>query len=188
MKQKDLRRSRTLSLDVRSNRIGYAVFEHETLLEAGITRFTTSCVATPRLIFLMRRFHPRVVVLRKISKTSSRNCLTARTILRAAERIAKRFSLRVAFVSEQQIRTRFAKESATTKYQIASLLIRIFSALAWRLPPPRKAWEGEHRNMAIFDAVALGMAYLSTKSKASKAAANDPEIQAEFCRRSLGDE
>src|SRR5258708_35214917 len=52
------------------------------------------------------------------------------------------FSVRVAFVSERQVQKRFLQEAASTKYQIAVLVVRSCSWLAWRLPPPRKAWQG----------------------------------------------
>jgi RNase H-fold protein (predicted Holliday junction resolvase) len=156
------RNMRVLALDVRSNRIGYAVFEHDSLIDAGITRFKTSGAGASRLIFLTRRIQPHVLVLRILSAKSSRNSRRTRAILRAAQRIAKHFSVRVAFVSEQQIQKRFLQDGASTKYQIAVLVVRSFSCVAWRLPPPRKAWQGEHRNMAIFDAAALGMAYLAS--------------------------
>ena len=150
-----------LALDVRSNRIGFAAFDGNTLLDAGITRFKSPRAAIPRLVFLMRRTHPRILVLRRILESSSRNSRGTRTILRAAHRIAKRSSVRVAFVSQKQIQERFLKDGITTKYEIALFLVRAFPDLAWRLPLPRRAWQAEHRNMALFDAVALGMAYLT---------------------------
>ena len=46
-----------------------------------------------------------------------------------------------------------------TKQDAASLLAQQFPGLSWKEPPPRKRWQHEHKNMPIFDAVALGMTY-----------------------------
>jgi len=37
---------------------------------------------------------------------------------------------------------------ASTKYQIALSLARAFSQIAWRLPPPRKAWKRHGNEIA----------------------------------------
>ena len=47
------------------------------------------------------------------------------------------------------------------KYETALSLIRAFPQLEWKLPPRRKPWQPEHRNMCIFDAVAIGVAYFA---------------------------
>jgi hypothetical protein len=73
--------------------------------------------------------------------------------------------VKVSLVSEKRIQERFLEDEAKTKYQVALFLVRAFPLLAWRLPPPRKSWEGEHRNMGIFDAVALALAYLGDTDK-----------------------
>ena len=155
---------RTLALDVRSKRIGYAVFENGALLDAGVTRFRTLHAAKVRLTVLIGKFRPRVVVLRRIAKMSSRNCKGTRAVIRMVEQVAGRVQVRIAFVANVAIAETFLKEQAATKYQIATFLIHTFPSLAWRLPAPRKAWEGEHRNMAIFDAVAVGLAHQPIRS------------------------
>jgi hypothetical protein len=38
-------------------------------------------------------------------------------------------------------------------------LARQFPELSWKLPPTRKRWHHEHKNMPIFDAVALGVVF-----------------------------
>lgn len=185
MNRKHLSQRRILALDVRSNRIGYAVFEHTNLLEAGIPRFPTIRAATPCLRRVMRRAQAQVLVLRRIPVASSRNCAGTRAIQRSAQQIAKRASVLTAFVSEARIRELFLQEKAGTKYQTASSLARMFPILDWRLPPLRKPWEGEHRNMALFDAVALGVSYLATEpTSANHSHSNDTES----FRRSLTDE
>jgi len=72
------------------------------------------------------------------------------------------------FVSEAMLRAHFRKREASTKQEIASLLAQDFPDLAWRLPPPRKAWQHEHRNMPMFDAVALGTSYFASTQSSPK--------------------
>jgi hypothetical protein len=63
------------------------------------------------------------------------------------------------------LRAHFQALDACTKQEIASLLTQRFAELAWKLPSPRKTWQHEHRNMPIFDAVALGAAHFSHSIK-----------------------
>jgi hypothetical protein len=48
---------------------------------------------------------------------------------------------------------------------MAVLLGKEFPLLAWKLPRERKAWQTEQWNMPIFDAAALGLAYLLEKPR-----------------------
>jgi hypothetical protein len=45
----------------------------------------------------------------------------------------------------------------------------------WKLPPPRKAWQKEHHNMAIFDAAALGIAYFKRSGEVGGHARDLPD-------------
>jgi hypothetical protein len=51
-----------------------------------------------------------------------------------------------------------------TRDEIAAVLARLFLDLHWRLPPKRRAWQSEHPRMAMFDAIALGLAYWQHQS------------------------
>jgi hypothetical protein len=48
------------------------------------------------------------------------------------------------------------------KEHIAGVVVRIFPSLGWKMPPTRerRPWVSEGWNMVIFDAVAIGLAYL----------------------------
>jgi RNase H-fold protein (predicted Holliday junction resolvase) len=162
MKRKPERKQRILGLDVRSRRIGYAVFEHPTrLVDFGVTRFKSNDAAVVRLATLIRNTQPDVLVLLKISSKSSRNRHGTRAIQRAARLLGGYSSIEVAFISEAKLRSCFREKGTNTKYQMASHLAQVFPELGWRLPLPRKPWETEYRNMSIFDAAALGITYLA---------------------------
>jgi hypothetical protein len=156
---------RILALDVRSHRIGYAVFEGSAhLLDFGVTRFKASQTAAPRTASLIRKFRPRVLVLRKLARNSGRNRPGTQVILRSTRNMAKHFSIDLSLISEKQLSQTFIKKGARTKHQIASLLAEDFPELGWRLPPKRKPWHGQHVNMSIFDAAVLGIAHRSSKN------------------------
>jgi RNase H-fold protein (predicted Holliday junction resolvase) len=156
---------RILALDVRSHRIGYAVFEPpDRLLDFGVTRFKASQTAVPRIASLIRKLRPSVLVLRKLARNSSRNRPGTQTILRSTRNMAKHFSIDVSLVSENRLAQTFTKKGANTKYQVASLLAKDFPELGWRLPPKRKPWHGQHLNMSIFDAAALGIVHLASEN------------------------
>lgn len=157
---------RILALDVRSHRIGYAVFEpSDHLLDFGVTRFKASQTAVPRIASLIRKLRPRVLVLRKLARNSSRNRPGTQAILRATRNMAKHFSIDISLVSEKHLAQTFIKKGAHTKHQVASLLANDFPELGWRLPPKRKPWHSQHLNMSIFDAAALGIVHLASTNE-----------------------
>jgi len=166
---KHVSRNWILSLDVRSRRIGYAAFEPPArLVDFGVTRFKSDEAATMRLASLLLTIRPSVLILRKILLSSSRNCPGTMAIQRLARLLARRFSIRVAFISEGKLRACFSAKGANTRYQVASFLSQEFPELAWRLPRPRRSWETEYRNMSIFDAAAIGMTYLASDVDAAR--------------------
>lgn len=164
MKAKDIsKKQRILALDVRARRLGFATFESQShLLEFGLKRFTGTSGAMIRLTRLVRTVRPHVLVFRKMQPSSPRNTRGTRTILRLLWLLARRSSIDVSMIREKQVRQRFNEQGARTKYQIALFLVGMFPELEWRLPPARKPWKSEHRNMSIYDAVALGVAYLAS--------------------------
>jgi hypothetical protein len=74
-------------------------------------------------------------------------------------RIATSHSIQIFLVEHDDIRKTFSDMDCETKDDIAAALTRIFTELVWRLPPKRRPWQSEHPRMAIFDAIALGLAY-----------------------------
>jgi hypothetical protein len=117
-----------------------------------------------RLASLLLTVRPGTLILRKIAVNSSRNCPGTMMNQHLARLLAHRSSIKVAFVSERKLRAYFDAKGATTRYQVASLLSQKFPELGWKLPRPRKAWETEYREMSIFDAAAIGIAYLKSGS------------------------
>jgi len=153
---------RFLAIDVRAYQIAYAAFETpQRFLECGVTQCKSSNVvlARMRLARILRRVRPDNLILRRVSASSSRNTRGARKMYRLSLLHARRFGVRIRLIGETQIRDHFCGQGADTKYQAALLLTKRFPQLDWKLPPPRKPWQREHPNMAIFDAAALAVTY-----------------------------
>ncbi len=152
---------RVLALDVRPSRLGYVCIEPpDRLLDCGVTRFATVRAGGLRLASILKNLRPMALVLRRITLRSRRDQPRTRAIQRLARHLARQSTMRVVSVSERQLLNYFMAREVRTKHEIASLLARTFSELAWRLPRRRKPWEPEHRHMLIFDAAALAVAYL----------------------------
>ena len=61
--------------------------------------------------------------------------------------------------TRDQIRDVFERFGKTTKYKIAKFLLTEFTELEPKRPRERKLWMSEDRNMAIFDALSLGVTW-----------------------------
>lgn len=162
MKTENAGWGRVLAVDVRPRQLGYVGIElPDRLLNFGVSRFKSDEAGGLRLVALLATFRPSVLVLRRIRPGSWRDRPRTRTIMRLMRRVARRSSIKVAFVSERQLRACFRTQGCSTKHEIASLLARKFPELAWQLPPHRrKPWEPEHWRMPMFDAAALAVVYL----------------------------
>jgi hypothetical protein len=69
----------------------------------------------------------------------------------------------VTINSEKGVTTKWMRNTlggiAKNKEHIAGAVVRTFPSLGWKMPPTRerKPWVSEEWNMAIFDAVAIGL-------------------------------
>jgi len=75
---------------------------------------------------------------------------------------AKRQNLPIAYVAERILRNSFAEFNCRNKFQVAALLGTWFPEIAAHVPRQRKCYEPEPWGMAYFDAIALGVVYVSS--------------------------
>ncbi len=159
--------NRTLSLDVRSKTLAYAVFEGSTqLLDFSVSGSTHSGFQARRVEKLVRKFQPEIIVLRKLSVGSSRDTPAARAAIKSIRSKARDLAVPVALVEKRLISETFLRHGKPTKHNIALLLATCFPALAWYVPRKRKPWMPEDRRMQYFDAAAAGMAYFASVGNA----------------------
>jgi len=157
------RRERILAVDPRPHWVGFAVFETPTrLLDFGLVKLPSRGSKEVRFARLVERFRPRTVIIRE-----DRHRRKIETFQRSVVSVSGRFSIRVERLSDHALRHYFEELGAHNKEGMAIYLAHQFPELSWKVPPARKRWQHEHQNMPIFDAVATGVVYIDSKTKAS---------------------
>ncbi len=184
----DVKITRIVAADVRSSRLGYAVFEAPLrLIDWGI-KWTKQSNAR-RIADVLTLFQPSVVVLPRILTNSKRNSVNVRRTIREIRSETRRASLPIATMSEKAVKKFFESYGFRTRHEIASALATLFPELASRLPPSRrkKPWKAESARMSIFDAARLGIFFSCSESNGSNSNEIDALLQKlEPFRRSLG--
>lgn len=170
---------RILALYVRPRRFGFAVFKGaRKLLDWGGSSYRDDELlsqVSKRIRALLTIYGPSAVVVQQVPRSEQRRYGNLHPILNTIRKQAARHSATVASVGREEVCRAFRSFGTSTKYQIAAQVAVFFPVLLWKLPPPRKAWQTEHHNMAIFDAAALGLAYLSQFEKFGSCLWNSPE-------------
>lgn len=161
--------TRILAVEIRADRLGYAVFENPKLLcDFGAAWFEVPGVARTRLARLLRLCSPSLLVLRGGIMRYPRNMRKRKRIIRIARDEAKKFGIPIASITEQEFAAYFERYSCRDKYDVATVLAARFPDLAWRVPLRPKFYDPEPRSILYFDSVALGIAYLDLTSEAEQ--------------------
>jgi hypothetical protein len=156
--------SRILSVDVRSKTLAYAVLDGPLqLLDFGVSGSAQPGFQANRIEKLVRKFQPRIIVLRKVPTGSKRDSPAVQAAIKNIRITARRLPVSVVSIEKRFIDQTFRQHCKPTKRQIALLLSAGFPALKWYLPNERKIWMPEDRRMQYFDAAALGMAYFASE-------------------------
>jgi len=156
-------KTRILAVDVRSSRLGFAVFEVPIrLLDWGKRSLGSGDSCSKSIAWLLRRFGVSFVVIRRIRSGGRRDTLRVRQAQRIIRREARRRSVLVVMLSERVFSGFFRRYERHRKFEIAALMGGVFPEIMWILPRPRKCYEPESSRMSVFDAVALGVAFLGT--------------------------
>jgi hypothetical protein len=138
------------------------MFEGTKLLDYGVCSCEpgingTGAVAVKRIDSIIRLLHPMVIVVRQQSRPHERSRPDSQSLLKSLHRTARTHGIDVDRMLENEVKAAFAPFHAKTKYEVASVVARLFPELLPKLPPPRKAWQPEREIMAMFDAVAVGL-------------------------------
>jgi hypothetical protein len=153
--------SRIVAVDIRSRRFGYAVFEMPVrLLDSGVSRFASPEIAAVRIEALCGMFRPSLIVIGKEAARHGRNYPKAVAARRALRNEAARQFIPIVTLGRRGVQNWFHQHGNRGKYAIASFLANRFPELSWKLPPRRKPWHPEPWSLCLFDAVALGLAYV----------------------------
>jgi hypothetical protein len=154
---------RILALDVRSRGFGYAVFEGpDRLLDWGGRGFprgskVVRVPASKKVGMLIDEFAPKTIVLKKrLVRRTRRNAGLIRTVLTQA----KKDGIRTRFLTRRFVQKAFA-ENGRNKHKVACALAAKFPELSPKLFSYRRCQDREDHRTTIFDAAALGVAYLN---------------------------
>jgi hypothetical protein len=154
-----------LAIDLRHRRFGYAVFEgHRLLRDSGLRVYRAvgeaeAAMASKRLMVLLKTFSPSAIVVKRERWDRAQTNSHIQSLVEVMARVAKAHSIPISLIRQDDVRKTFQNLDCETRDEIAAALARIFPELVWRLPPKRRAWQSEHPRMAMFDAIALGLAY-----------------------------
>jgi hypothetical protein len=158
--------SRILAIDLRSQLFGFAVFEGpQTLLSFGRRLLSVgkipnnAVIVRKKIVRLTTFFAPSLIVLKHTSGRNDRELLKRKDAIAVIREEAELRSVELVLLNRREIYRAFQQSSNTSKQKIAGLIADIFPEVAWKLPPHRKNWEPEHHNMAIFDAISVGLTY-----------------------------
>jgi hypothetical protein len=164
---------RVLTLDLRSSRFGYVVFEGpNTLLDWGTRTYGDEERSSLdwRLKKLQASFAPSVILARQITERHQFTRMTNRRVSHSLTVFAKRVLITVRLIDESKLRSFFSRETKVNKHDIAEMIADRFPELSWRLPPKRKPWQSEPTRQSIFDAASLGVFYFAQQADGQQTA------------------
>jgi hypothetical protein len=154
-----------LAIELRHRQFGYAIYRgHRELLDWGVRVYPAvgeaeAAMASKRLIGLLRMFVPERIVIKTERWNKAETNAHMRSLVEAVRHEAFAHAIPIFAVTEKDVRQTFLNFGCETRDEIAAALARIFPELVWNLPSKRRPWQSENRQMAMFDAVALGLAY-----------------------------
>jgi len=115
---------------------------------------------------LMAQYQPNLLVLQDVWAKGSRRAPRIRDLTKLIVALAKRQKLKVVLLSRTQVLSAFSPDGQVTKEAIAEIIAKRFpDELGADLPPKRELWMSEDPRMAIFDAIALILAFRMRRSK-----------------------
>lgn len=145
-----------------ANGYGYVYLENaRKLLDHGTIRVNpiNNIVILGRIKKLLEYFKPSVVIAIDPESKASRMGKRVRELIKKIVTYCEKNQITIHKISRDQIRDVFSQFGVSTKYEISQMLITEFEELELKLPKKRKIWTSEDRNMAIFDALSLGLTW-----------------------------
>jgi hypothetical protein len=159
---------RILAIDLRSQLFGFAVLEGpQTLSDFGRKLLHLSSphpdavIVRKKIAGLLNLFAPSAIILKHTLGRNDREHVRRKEVIAAIKQEADIDAIKLVFLTRKEIYQAFRQSGDTNKYKIAGLVAETFPELLSKLPPNRKNWEPEHHNMAVFDAISVGLAYFA---------------------------
>lgn len=153
---------RILAIDPAGRGFGFAVLEGPgSLIDWGVrgAKARSHVQAIGHLEELVDCYGPDVIVTQRIDDPEVHRGFRAQAFLREALKVSAAYKIPVRTIASRELVRAFSDLGYPTKHKIATRIGELFPELAPRVPPFRKPWMSEDYRMAIFDAVAFGLAY-----------------------------
>lgn len=153
---------RILAVSLSSNGFGFAVMEGNALVDFRNKVFLADKNANSltHIDKLIVRFKPDVLVLHDVNAKGTYRAPRIKDLNCKVMTLANRHKLKVAKLSNTELRTMLLNDPKGTKHDIAERIAKQFpDELGSRVPPKRKAWTSQLNRMDIFDAVGLAVVF-----------------------------
>lgn len=121
--------------------------------------------ALRRVAELFRKYRPAVLALEAFEGTRSRRSARIQGLYRSIVREARKQGVTVRIYDRAKLSE--VLSGALTRQQIAENIAQRFPSLRHRLPKPRKIWDSERSNTALFAAAACAIACFAEANKAT---------------------
>jgi hypothetical protein len=163
---------RLLAVDPMPRGFGFAVIERERLVDWGLKHIGPSnperVQATKQLI---HRYAPSFLVVEDMEHPECQKGARARKLFVELRALASELRVNFVAVSWRMVRERVGGGADANKEIVAQNACILFPELELMLPLHRKIWQSESPRMSVFDATALGIAFMEQPAqKAAKRA------------------
>jgi len=137
---------------------GWVVFESPFNLVASgsfiaVKQKNQACL--DKIDALCGKYSPETVVLEAFDKECSKRVERIERLCRSIVSLVGDRGHELTIFKRGDVQAAFADVGARTRHEIACATARQVPAMAHRLPKPRKPWECEKRQLAVFNAAAL---------------------------------
>lgn len=160
---------RILAISPSSRGFGFAVLEGEgVMVDWGVktAKKEKNAESLAKARKLIAHYQPGVLVLEDASAKHSRRASRIQKLTKRIIAMAATQQVKVKLFSREKVMKEFFADGQGTKHALAGIIAKRFPVeLGDRLPPKRRAWESEDCRMDIFDALALALVYLQSKTK-----------------------
>jgi hypothetical protein len=145
---------RTLALDLHPRSLGYAVFENADLLDWGLRKWPSRPLKTAgkKICRLFDLWQPMRLLIREGAP---------RRVYDMAQAVARNANVPVVDVRRAVVQGAFRSSKRPSRFDIAELISERHPELHPRLPAKRKLTDNEPFQLRMFNAAAVGMAFLS---------------------------
>lgn len=148
---------RVLSVYPHHRGFGFAVLEHERLVDWGLARLYSkgNDEFLARVEAMMVKYRPHIIALE--DHMNSRRGERAQRLVDTVLGYAKFREVETVLVVQSDVRRILGLQERATIYDVATCLAEAFPELTPLVPPKRRPWQSEAERMKVFQALGLAI-------------------------------